>query len=52
MNKILIQVQAVASAPQAQKFEVVVGVVAVIFVGILAYLIRIDRNLKKLEDKQ
>lgn len=40
-----------ADAARTDKFMVVVAVIAVIFTGIVAYLISIDRKIKKLEDK-
>ena len=51
MMNILMQVQVATQALSTQKFDVVVGVIAVIFVGIVAYLISIDRKLTKLEKK-
>lgn len=48
IKQILLQIE---SAP-SNKSEVVIAVVAVIFVGIIAYLISIDRKLKKLENKK
>ncbi len=38
-----------ADAESTHKFFVVVGVIAVLFAGIVAYLVSIDRKLKKLE---
>ena len=38
-----------ADAASTDKFYVVVGVIAVLFAGIVAYLISIDRKLRKLE---
>lgn len=49
---IILQMQHTATAPDAQgtdKFYVVVGVIAVIFIGIAGYLISIDRKINKLE---
>ena len=51
MVNILMQAQVATEAVSTQKFDVVVGVIAVIFVGIVAYLISIDRKLNKLEKK-
>ncbi len=48
---ILMQAQVATQVASTQKFDVVVGVIAVIFVGIVAYLISIDRKLTKLEKK-
>lgn len=48
---ILLQAQVEVQPATENKFEVVVAVVAVLFVGIVAYLISIDRKLKKLEEK-
>lgn len=38
-----------ANAQSTDKFYVVVSVIAVLFVGITAYLISLDRKLKNLE---
>jgi CcmD family protein len=38
-----------ADAQSTQKFEVVVAVIAVLFIGIVGYLISVDRKIKKLE---
>ncbi|GAB1449848.1 MAG: CcmD family protein [Bacteroidia bacterium] len=48
--------QKVSTATQADlasngKFFVVVGVIALVFLGISGFLIYIDKRLKKLEDK-
>lgn len=51
MMNILMQAQVATEAASTQKFDVVVGVIAIIFVGIVAYLISIDRKLTKLEKK-
>jgi CcmD family protein len=48
---ILMQAQVVTQAASSQKFDVVVGVIAIIFLGIVAYLISMDRKLTKLEKK-
>lgn len=48
INAIMLQVN---TETYNSKFEVVVGVIAIIFVGIVAYLISLDRKMKKLEDK-
>lgn len=48
---ILMQTDVATQAASTQKFEVVVGVIAVIFIGIVAYLISIDRKLNKIEKK-
>lgn len=48
---ILLQAQVEVQPAAENKFEVVVAVVAVLFVGIVAYLISIDSKLKKLEEK-
>lgn len=48
---ILLQAQVEVQPASTNKFEVVVAVVAVLFIGIVAYLVSIDRKLKKLEDK-
>lgn len=34
------------------KIRVVVGVIVIIFVGLLVYMIRLDRKVKKLEEDQ
>lgn len=49
---IMLQVQhasEMADAESTGKFYVVVAVIAVIFAGIVAYLINVDRKIKKLE---
>lgn len=49
---IILQVQhtsGMADAESTGKFYVVVGVIAVIFAGIVAYLVSVDRKIKKLE---
>jgi CcmD family protein len=49
---ILLQVQHSSEMADAQgsgKFYVVVGVIAVIFIGIVAYMVSVDRKIKKLE---
>jgi CcmD family protein len=33
------------------KIRVVIGVIAIIFAGLVVYLIRLDRRIKKLEDR-
>jgi hypothetical protein len=38
------------SAESTDKFYVVVGVIAILFVGIVTYLVSMDRRLKKLEE--
>lgn len=35
-----------------QKMDVVVAVIAVLFVGIVAYMIRVDYRLRKLEKEE
>lgn len=40
---------AMADAPGTQKFYVVVAVIAVLFAGIVWYLIRLDQKMSKLE---
>ncbi len=40
-----------ANAADTGKFYVVVGIIAVLFAGIVAYLISLDRKIKKLEGK-
>lgn len=55
LNTILLQIQHTAdmqNADDTQKFFVVVAVIAVLFAGITAYLISIDRKLKKAESTQ
>lgn len=52
---ILIQVQqsaVQANAEDTHKFFVPVMVIAVIFLGIVAYMISLDRKIKKLENKK
>ncbi len=44
-----IATQGVADAGSTQKFYVVVAVIAVLFAGIVGYLISVDRKIKKLE---
>lgn len=34
-----------------QKFNVVIGIISVIFIGIVLYIIRLDRKISKLEKK-
>lgn len=49
---IILQMQHTAEMGDAQstgKFYVVVGVIAVVFIGIVGYLISIDRKITKLE---
>jgi CcmD family protein len=51
---IILQMQHTAEMGDAQstgKFYVVIGVIAVIFIGIVGYLISIDRKISKLENK-
>lgn len=38
-----------ADAAGSDKIEIVVAVIAVLFVGLIGYLISVDRRLKKLE---
>lgn len=52
INNILLQVQEAPVLQATQKIEVVIGVIAVVFAGIVAYMISVDRRLKKLEDKK
>jgi CcmD family protein len=52
---VLLQMQQSATLGNAEdthKFFVPVMVIAVIFIGIVVYLISIDRKLKKLEEKK
>jgi len=52
---ILIQMQQSATlvnADDTHKFFVPVMVIAVIFIGIVVYLINLDRKIKKLEEKR
>lgn len=51
LNAILLQMQTVGAenTQSTEKFYVVVGVIAVIFIGIVGYLISIDRKINKLE---
>ncbi|TAE89523.1 MAG: CcmD family protein [Bacteroidetes bacterium] len=51
MIQILLQVQAEPMAASTQKFDVVIGVIGLVFLGIVGYLIYLDKKLKKLEDK-
>lgn len=44
-----IATQGAADAQSTQKFYVVVAVIAVLFIGIVGYLISVDRKIKKLE---
>lgn len=50
MHNILLQVQEAPVLQSMQKMEVVIGVIAVLFAGIVAYMINVDRRLKKLEN--
>ena len=34
-----------------QKFNVVIGIISVIFIGIVLYIVRLDRKISKLEKK-
>jgi hypothetical protein len=53
MNKALIEVLLQMQPEQStQKFEVVVGVIALVFIGIVAYLIATDIKLRKMEEKK
>ena len=47
-NNLILQTLA---QPKTDKFEVVLGVVGIIFIGLVAYLISLDRKIKKLENK-
>jgi Tfp pilus assembly protein PilO len=51
LNIVLQQVHTteLADAQSTQKFYVVVAVIAVLFVGLLGYMISVDRKIKKLE---
>jgi CcmD family protein len=52
---IVLQMQQSASLGNAEdthKFFVPVMVIAIIFIGIVVYLISIDRKIKKLEEKK
>lgn len=54
MNKILLQVQHAAEMADAQgdgKLMVVVGVISVIFAGIVFYLFRLDKKISHLENE-
>jgi preprotein translocase subunit Sss1 len=46
-----IQSSAMADAPSTDKFQVVVAVIALIFLGIVAYLISLDLKIRKQEKK-
>lgn len=46
-----IQSSTMADAASTDKFEVVVAVIAVIFLGIVGYLISLDLKIKKQENK-
>lgn len=53
INTILLQATSGAPVLQStQKMEVVVAVVAILFAGIVAYMISVDRRLKKLENEK
>lgn len=52
INTILLQADAAPVLQSTQKMEVVVAVIAVLFAGILAYMISVDRRLKKLENEK
>ncbi len=52
---VLLQMQKsaeLANADDTHKFFVPVMVIAVIFIGIIVYLISIDRKIKQLEEKK
>lgn len=49
--QVLLQLQNEPLAQSTQKFDVVIGVIALVFLGIVVYLIYLDKKLKKLEDK-
>jgi CcmD family protein len=52
LSNILLQVQhtsEIADAQSTGKFYVVVAVIAVIFAGIVAYMVSVDRKIKNLE---
>lgn len=51
IGSVLLQTITTDTPQNAQKFEVVVAVIAVLFIGIVAYLVSIDRKLKKMENK-
>ncbi|MCG9880215.1 MAG: CcmD family protein [Bacteroidia bacterium] len=53
MRFIINQIQSsnMADAASTDKFQVVVAVIAVIFLGIVAYLISLDFKIKKQENK-
>lgn len=46
-----IQSNSMADAPSTDKFQVVVAVIALIFLGIVAYLISLDLKIRKQEKK-
>lgn len=57
LNIFLVLLQAqhssdLANAENTHKFFVPVMVIAVIFIGIIVYMISIDRKIKKLEEKK
>ena len=51
LNTILLQAQAFTEQASTHKFQVTVAVIAAIFIGIVGYLVSIDRKLSKLEKK-
>ncbi len=51
INNILLQAQVATEQASTHKFEVTVAVIAVLFIGIVGYLVSIDRKLSKLEKK-
>lgn len=51
LNNILLQAQVATEQASTHKFEVTVAVITVIFIGIVGYLISIDRKLSKLKKK-
>ena len=51
LNQITQRSSEMPDAPGTEKFYVVVGVIAILFIGIVAYLINLDKKMKELENK-
>jgi hypothetical protein len=54
MNKLILQLNTTAAPvlESNQKIEVVIAVISVLFVGIVAYMISVERRLKKIENNK
>ncbi len=51
LNQVQQQSSQMPTAEGTDKYMVVIGVIAILFLGIAAYLVSIDLKLKKLEEK-